>query len=73
MATTLKTHAGFEQSIEKPHFIARIWTAIRRLDGCARRARSRQALAQLDERLLDDIGLTRTQVNQEVRKGFFEG
>jgi uncharacterized protein YjiS (DUF1127 family) len=36
-----------------------------------RRARERQALAQLDEHLLRDCGLTRDQVRHEVDKPFW--
>jgi hypothetical protein len=36
-----------------------------------RRRRQRQALAQLDERLLADLGLTRTQVAKETAKPFW--
>ncbi len=35
-------------------------------------SRQRRALAALDDRLLDDIGLTRAQAEAEVRKGFWE-
>jgi uncharacterized protein YjiS (DUF1127 family) len=36
-----------------------------------RRARERAALAALDDRLLDDIGLTRAQARTEVDKPFW--
>jgi len=35
------------------------------------RARQRRALAELDDRLLDDAGITRRQVAEEVRKPFW--
>ncbi len=35
------------------------------------RVKSRRALSQLDDRLLDDIGMTRQQVEQEVEKPFW--
>ena len=35
------------------------------------RARQRQALAELDERLLEDAGITRAQVAREIRKPFW--
>lgn len=35
------------------------------------RARQRAALASLDERLLADVGLTREQARQEIRKPFW--
>lgn len=36
------------------------------------RWRQRQALAALDDRLLDDIGLTRAQAEREAHKRFWE-
>jgi len=41
---------------------------------CRARAlwRQRRALAALDDRLLDDVGLTREQAQAEARKGFWE-
>lgn len=35
------------------------------------RARQRRALAELDDRLLEDAGITRKQVAQEIRKPFW--
>ena len=37
------------------------------------RARQREALAALDDRLLDDIGLTRAQARSEFDKPFWRG
>ena len=36
------------------------------------RARQRRALARLDDRLLDDVGLTRDDVHREARKPFWK-
>jgi uncharacterized protein YjiS (DUF1127 family) len=35
------------------------------------RARQRSALAELDDRLLEDAGITRAQVAREIRKPFW--
>jgi uncharacterized protein YjiS (DUF1127 family) len=35
------------------------------------RWRQRQALLELDDRLLRDIGITRAEANREARKGFW--
>jgi len=35
------------------------------------RARQRRALAELDDRLLEDAGITRAQVAREIRKPFW--
>lgn len=40
--------------------------------GARARFRQRRALAALDDRLLDDVGLSRRQAEAEVRKGFWE-
>lgn len=39
---------------------------------CSSRARQREALSSLDDRLLDDIGVTRQQANVEAAKPFWE-
>jgi uncharacterized protein YjiS (DUF1127 family) len=39
---------------------------------CSARSRQRQALAQLDDRLLDDIGVTRQQALAEASKPFWK-
>jgi uncharacterized protein YjiS (DUF1127 family) len=36
-----------------------------------KRRRQRQALLELDDRLLRDIGITRAEANREARKGFW--
>ena len=36
------------------------------------RQRQRRALAELDDRLLQDIGLTRVDANREIRKPFWK-
>lgn len=38
---------------------------------CRSRTRERQALAQLDDRLLSDIGITRCDAQREVEKPFW--
>ena len=37
------------------------------------RGRSRRSLAQLDERMLKDLGLSRWDIQQEVEKPFWRG
>jgi uncharacterized protein YjiS (DUF1127 family) len=39
---------------------------------CSARSRQRQALAQLDDRLLEDIGVTRQQAIAEAAKPFWK-
>jgi uncharacterized protein YjiS (DUF1127 family) len=42
-----------------------------RADGCIARSRQRRALAELDDRLLRDIGITAYDVAQETQKPFW--
>jgi uncharacterized protein YjiS (DUF1127 family) len=39
---------------------------------CSARSRQREALSKLDDRLLDDIGVTRQQANAEAAKPFWK-
>jgi uncharacterized protein YjiS (DUF1127 family) len=39
---------------------------------CVERARQRHALAELDDRLLQDVGLSRADVTSEVEKPFWQ-
>jgi uncharacterized protein YjiS (DUF1127 family) len=39
---------------------------------CSARSRQRQALSQLDDRLLEDIGVTRQQAIAEAAKSFWK-
>jgi uncharacterized protein YjiS (DUF1127 family) len=39
--------------------------------GCSARSRQRDALAELDDRLIEDIGVTRQQANAEAAKPFW--
>jgi uncharacterized protein YjiS (DUF1127 family) len=39
---------------------------------CSSRARQREALSSLDDRLLDDIGVTRQQANVEAARPFWK-
>lgn len=48
-----------------PHLLAAVW---RWSAACAQRRRQRLALAELDERLLGDIGLTRADSARETEK-----
>jgi uncharacterized protein YjiS (DUF1127 family) len=47
---------------------ARFWHWCAR---CSARSRQRQALSTLDDRLLDDIGVTQQEANAEVAKPFW--
>jgi uncharacterized protein YjiS (DUF1127 family) len=47
---------------------ARVWRWCAR---CSARSRQREALSELDARLLDDIGVTRQQANVEAAKPFW--
>jgi uncharacterized protein YjiS (DUF1127 family) len=48
--------------------LARAWATVR---GWAARARGRNELAEIDEHLLKDIGMTRSDVLMETRKPFW--
>jgi uncharacterized protein YjiS (DUF1127 family) len=54
-------------------FSGRLAAAFDKLFTWMERARQRQALAALDNHLLKDIGLTRTDIIDEVRKPFWQG
>jgi uncharacterized protein YjiS (DUF1127 family) len=50
-----------------------IWGALWRWCArCSARSRQREALSGLDDRLLDDIGVTRQQANIEAAKPFWK-
>ncbi len=48
-----------------------LWRSLHTVRRWSARTRQRHALLQLDDRLLGDIGLTREQQEQEVRKPFW--
>jgi uncharacterized protein YjiS (DUF1127 family) len=48
---------------------ARFW---RWCAGCSARSRQREALSELDDRLLEDIGVTWQQANAEATKPFWK-
>jgi uncharacterized protein YjiS (DUF1127 family) len=54
--------------IRGPSWGARFWRWCAR---CSERARQRDALSELDDRLLEDIGVTRQQANAEAAKPFW--
>jgi uncharacterized protein YjiS (DUF1127 family) len=54
-------------------FSGRLAAAFVKLFTWMERVRQRYALAALDDHLLKDIGLTRTDVYDEVRKPFWQG
>lgn len=49
-----------------------VWKALDRAFGTYERWRQRQALMRLDDHLLKDIGLSRADVEAEVRKPFWK-
>jgi uncharacterized protein YjiS (DUF1127 family) len=55
-------HQGAERFVE--------W--VEAVRGMYRRRRQRQALLELDDDLLNDVGLTRDQAEQEARKTFWK-
>ena len=48
-----------------PNWLTRFWRGCAR---CSARSRQRRALSYLDDRLLDDIAVTRQQANAEAAK-----
>ena len=67
--TCARTNPAYLTKQPQPGLFARSLDALRRAHG---RWRQRQALAALDDRLLDDIGLTREQARKEAHKRFWE-
>jgi uncharacterized protein YjiS (DUF1127 family) len=53
--------------------VALVWHATLRLVIWQERARERRRLATLDDHLLRDIGLSRSAIERETRKPFWEG
>jgi uncharacterized protein YjiS (DUF1127 family) len=53
--------------------VALVWYAALQLVTWQERARSRRQLAGLDDYLLRDLGLSRSQIDREIRKPFWEG
>jgi uncharacterized protein YjiS (DUF1127 family) len=54
-----------------PTIKARLGRVLGTLFSLADRARSRRMLAELDERLLRDIGLSRADIDREIEKPFW--
>lgn len=72
-SATAKTRSrGQSYSLEKPggpNWQMRFWHWCVR---CSARARQRAALSNLDDRLLEDIGVTLEQANAEAAKPFWK-
>jgi uncharacterized protein YjiS (DUF1127 family) len=76
MSSAVDNHQGALAGIPNPDAARRswrqwfrvIWQAYRRMRVCTEQ---RRALLQLDDRLLDDIGVSREQAMQEGRKRFW--
>jgi uncharacterized protein YjiS (DUF1127 family) len=55
--------------------VGRLWAAlsnkVMRLSAAYRIARQRRELAELDDRMLHDIGITRFEARQEAARGFW--
>lgn len=73
-ATTAVTQLRF--LLDQPSLAPQTALAVRvavALETWARRARTRRALAQLDEHLLRDVGLDRRTAYIEARRKFWQG
>jgi uncharacterized protein YjiS (DUF1127 family) len=75
METISRVSAGAEREAGAfgRSFSGRLAAAFERVFTWMERARQRHALAALDEHLLKDIGLTRADIVDEVRKPFWQG
>ncbi len=54
------------------YYPARRWYVLRTIEMWWQRQRERTRLAQLDDRMLKDIGLVRGDVDSEINKGFWQ-
>jgi uncharacterized protein YjiS (DUF1127 family) len=64
-----RTQSYSQERIRGPSWRMRFW---RWCVQCSSRARQRVALSELDDRLLDDVGLTRQQASTEAAKPFWK-
>jgi uncharacterized protein YjiS (DUF1127 family) len=70
--STSGTIGNFGGSAKSRRLLLKLCTETWRvIDGWTERSRQRQALAQLDDRGLADLGLTRSQVTDEIEKPFW--
>lgn len=69
-ALPLSWHGWLEDG--KRLLVAEVKRAMMQIKRWDQRARSRRQLAQMDERLLRDIGLTQRQARHEAAKAFWE-
>lgn len=58
--------------LKNTSFLQRIDAALYFVSGRLARLRSRKALADLDDRMLSDIGITRWQADEELKKDFWK-
>lgn len=81
MDTIMALQAAVRIPLENAGALARQWvgtatgwlrSALSGMGACAERARQRQALARLDDRQLQDMGLARHQVHRELTKWFWQ-
>ena len=70
MSVVIEKLPAIERNAPQPLW-ARLVGAWRRIGEMAQRQRQRRHLARLDDHLLDDIGLSREQVNSELAKPFW--
>lgn len=54
------------------YYPARRWYVLRTIEVWWQRQRERARLAQLDDRMLKDIGLVRGDIDTEINKGFWQ-
>ena len=69
---TMVAEIGIWQNFPPRSGLRRTLTALAaRADACMARSRQRRALAELDDHLLRDIGLTAYDITREVEKPFW--
>ena len=74
MATFDEIHHTARNDVLADQFNAGEWRHIgRTISSWLARSRQRKALAELDDRLLRDIGITRTEARKEAARPFWYG
>ncbi|MGB1322666.1 MAG: DUF1127 domain-containing protein [Vibrio gallaecicus] len=65
ITATSNTHHSFLSSLSGKKFYSKFRTYLQN-------RRTRKHLAELSDHLLEDVGITREQANEEMRKSFWE-